>query len=286
MGAGKTVLKAGLKAGLKAATAVGGVTLGLGAGYGIAVVRVRIQSALFPKFWAESARTQLELDESLQELPPLTVNVLGDSAASGVGASKPERAYVGLLKQRLEEETGRRVSVTNISVPGASSWLLMEKQLPLLDDLPQADITMCVIGANDLIDPAYTLEGFEWTATRLYKRLPAGTVVSTIPSFGLPWLEPKVRAANAIIEREARLYDLELADLFSTTHELGLWRYLLYTGGDIFHPSERGYVAWASALWPAVRRAAKRALAQKAHQTEKAQEAPAPSSSAKASSQG
>ena len=80
-------------------------------------------------------------------------------------------------------------------------------------------------------------------------------------------------------------YNPELADLFSTTHELGLWRYLLYTGGDIFHPSERGYVAWASALWPAVRRAAKRALAQEARETEEAQEAPAPSPSATASSQ-
>lgn len=253
-----------VKSTLKVATAVGGVLLGMGVGYGTAVVRVRVQSAMFPKFWAESARNRIELDESLQELPPLTVNVLGDSAASGVGASRPERAYVGLLMQRLEEETGRKVSLTNISVPGASSWLLMEKQLPLLENLPEADITMCVIGANDLIDPKYTLEGFEWTATRLYKRLPKGTVVSTIPSFGLPWLEPKVRAANHIIVREAKRNDLELADIFAATHELGLWRYLLYTGADIFHPSERGYVVWATALWPAVRRAAKRATARAA----------------------
>lgn len=247
-------------AALKTATVVGGVLLGLGAGYGLAVVRARVQSAIYPRFWANAHRTRLHLDANPDALPPLRVTVLGDSAASGVGASRPERGYVGMLVQRLEEETDRHVVLTNISVPGASSWLLIQKQLPVLDTLPEADITMCVIGANDLVDPAYTLEGFEWTATRLYKQLPAGTVVSTIPSFGLPWLESKVRAANAIIEREAHKHKLELADLFSATHELGLWRYLLYTGGDIFHPSERGYVLWASALWPAVRRAAWRAL--------------------------
>lgn len=244
----------------KVLTACAGVVVGLAAGYGIAVVRVRIQSAMYPKFWAKSGRTRVALDTNPDDLPPVTVNVLGDSAASGVGASKPHKAYVGLLMQRLAEETGRNIELTNISVPGASSWLLMEHQLPVLNNLPNADITMAIIGANDLVDPKYTLDGFEWTACRLYKQLPPGTVVSTIPNFGLPWLESKVRAANAIIEREARLNDLELADIFTATHQLGLWRYLLYTGGDIFHPSERGYVVWASALWPAVRRAAIRAL--------------------------
>ena len=260
-----------IKGGLKGGTAIGGVLVGMGMGYGIAVVRVKIQSALYPKFWAESTRTVLNLDDvapasstgehSAPAAPRevLTVNVLGDSAASGVGASHPERGYVWLLMRRLAEETGRDVRVTNISVPGASSWLLMEHQLPKLNELPPADITMSVIGANDLIDPKHSIEGFRWTAERLYPQLPAGTVVSTIPSFGASWLDPKVKAANQVITSIVKDHDLELADLYSHTKELGFWRYLLYTGGDIFHPSERGYVVWAAALWPALKRAARRA---------------------------
>ena len=40
---------------------------------------------------------------------------LGDSAAQGVGASRPELGYVGLLAQRMREQTGRPVQVVNLS---------------------------------------------------------------------------------------------------------------------------------------------------------------------------
>ena len=44
---------------------------------------------------------------------------LGDSAAQGIGASSPERGYVGLLAERLRETTGRPVELINISRSGA-----------------------------------------------------------------------------------------------------------------------------------------------------------------------
>ena len=189
---------------------------------------------------------------------PITVTVLGDSAASGVGANDPQAGYVGIVARKLAALSGRGVRVTNLSVPGASSWLLMENQLPQFRELPAADITLCIIGANDIADRHYTFEGFEWTAVRLYPQLPAGTVVSTIPSFGIPSFEAKERKANALIKRLARENDLELADLYAATARLWPFKYLLHQGGDFFHPNERGYEVWAQAVWPAVERAWRR----------------------------
>src|SRR5215212_8776807 len=39
---------------------------------------------------------------------------LGDSLAQGIGASRPDRGYVGLLAERVERATGRRVEVVNL----------------------------------------------------------------------------------------------------------------------------------------------------------------------------
>ncbi|MYM20929.1 SGNH/GDSL hydrolase family protein [Brevibacterium sp. 5221] len=233
------------------AAALGGVALGAGLGYAASVARVQIQSRLFPRYWELVAHPP----QAAPAEAPIAMSVLGDSAAAGVGANDPQSGYVGLLAARLAAATGREVRVSNVAVPGASSWLLMEHQLPLFERLPEADLVLCIIGANDIADRRFTLEGFVWTAERLYPRLPAGTVVATIPSFGLPWLERKVRAANAVIVRLAREHDLELADLYTATRRLWPFAYLLHQGGDFFHPNERGYRVWADAIWPALERA-------------------------------
>ena len=195
---------------------------------------------------------------------PLKVNVLGDSAASGVGATSADRGYVGIVLRRLASEAGAPVLACNIAQPGDSSWLLMDQQLPQLKAgrmFTHADVTMCIIGGNDIADRAFTDDGFAWTAERLYPALPAGTVVSTVPSFGLSAFERKCRAANALIRRLAAENDLELAELYAATASLwsrstlGIPRQFFTMESDVFHPNDHGYTVWAEAVWPAVRRA-------------------------------
>lgn len=195
---------------------------------------------------------------------PVRVNVLGDSAAAGVGAGSADRGYIGIVMRRLAALADAPVRVCNVARPGDSSWLLMEYQLPqllkgkMLDD---ADVTMCVIGGNDVADRAFTAEGFEWTAVRLYPGLPEGTVVSTVPSFGLEVFEKKCRFANALIRRLADEHDLELAELHAATSTLwkhstlGIPRQFFTMESDVFHPNDQGYRVWAEAIWPAVERA-------------------------------
>ncbi|OFL66580.1 MULTISPECIES: GDSL-type esterase/lipase family protein [unclassified Brevibacterium] len=198
------------------------------------------------------------------EVRPLRVNVLGDSAAAGVGASSADRGYVGIVLRRLAADAGVPVVVCNVAQPGDSSWLLMEQQLPELKAgrmFAHADVTMCVIGGNDIADRTFTAEGFAWTAERLYPALPGGTVVSTVPSFGLSFYERKCRAANELIRRLAAENDLELAELHAATASLwsrstlGIPRQFFTMESDVFHPNDHGYTVWAEAVWPAVRRA-------------------------------
>lgn len=55
---------------------------------------------------------------------------LGDSAAQGIGASRPERGYVGLIAQRLRDSTGKSVQVVNLSRAGARIGDVLDRQLP------------------------------------------------------------------------------------------------------------------------------------------------------------
>ncbi len=240
------------------AAAVAGLGCGPLLGYGASVARVQLQARIFPRHWQRLTAAPAGADPAGRQ--PITMTVLGDSAASGVGANDPQAGYVGILSRRLAEVAVRPVQVTNISVPGASSWLLMEEQLSIFRELQRADVVMCVIGANDIADRKFTIDGFAWTAERLYPQLPPGTVVSTIPSFGLPWLERREKQANELIIALARRYDLELANLYGLTRRLWPFEYLRGQGGDFFHPNERGYRVWADALWPAFLRAYQRSL--------------------------
>ncbi|GAA1999300.1 SGNH/GDSL hydrolase family protein [Brevibacterium samyangense] len=241
---------------------LGGVVATGAAFYGRSLWTIRKQSSAHPKFW----RARLaEHDETAHEAADLlNYVVLGDSAASGVGVADPERGYVVHVENELAELTGRPVRTTNLSVPGASSWLLMEHQLPLFDNVQAelrettgrgADIVTCIIGGNDIIDPNFTLEGFEWTLVRLFAKLPAGTVVSTIPSFGIPPYESRVRAANDLIHAEVIKHDLVLADLYVETRKLWPVKYFFHCSGDFFHPNARGYRLWGDVVWSGVQEA-------------------------------
>lgn len=266
----------------RAALAASGVAVGATAGWLSSSAWMNgVQARTRRGWWQHFHEAELAFfpDSSLGPLSgwegdvrPLRVNVLGDSAAAGVGATSADRGYVGIVLRRLAAEAGAPVLVCNIAQPGDSSWLLMEEQLPELKAgrmFTQADVTMCVIGGNDIADRAFTDDGFAWTAERLYPALWAGTVVSTVPSFGLPVFERKCRAANALIRRLAAENDLELAELHAATASLwsrctlGIPRQFFTMESDVFHPNDHGYTVWAEAVWPAIRRAWQRSSSAK-----------------------
>jgi acyl-CoA thioesterase-1 len=190
-------------------------------------------------YWRERARQSGDL---------LYV-ALGDSAAQGIGASRPDRGYVGLLARRISRRTGRRVRVVNLSVSGATTSLLVEKQLPRLARL-EPDVVTVAIGANDMA--AFDPRNFERSVRAMVDALPAHAIVADLPHFYIVPAERRVRLANPILRTIAAARGLAVAPLYDTMRRQGLWAVLTQFKDDYFHPNDIGYRVWAAAFHEAV----------------------------------
>lgn len=172
---------------------------------------------------------------------------LGDSAAQGLGASKAERGYVGLLAGQLELQTGQHIRVINLSVSGATLQDVLNNQLPQVKNYLPELITV-EIGANDM--PNYNAKRFREQYTQIAKSLPPGSVVATVPYFGtLQKRNPNAVNANQIIIELARAYHFSLVDLYSLLEQR---QSPTIYAADLFHPNDRGYRIWYEAFQPAV----------------------------------
>lgn len=174
---------------------------------------------------------------------------LGDSAAQGVGASSVERGYVALLAERLAAESGRQVSVTNLSVSGATSDDVVNDQLPRLARLPfTPDIVTLDIGGNDVVFPGHNPKTYAASIAVILEALPSGSFVADVPWFSLPFWGRQSRLMSEAAAREAERHGHHLVELHRITREVGL-RYHLYTASDLFHPNDVAYEGWADAFW-------------------------------------
>jgi len=178
--------------------------------------------------------------------------VLGDSAAQGIGASKPTKGYVSLVADYIEYKTGKKVSTINISVSGAKTADVTNKQLLKLKELNiTPNLLIVEIGANDV--PSYNKDSFTKDFSELLNLLPDGTLVANVPSFSNSRLNKlskvsdeanqiatdKIKAANKLI----------LVDINKATSNLGIADY----AADYFHPSDQAYKNhWAPAFISAI----------------------------------
>lgn len=196
------------------------------------------------KWWRDRAKRDGEL---------LYV-AIGDSAAQGIGASKPHRGYVGAIAKQLRESTGRTVRVVNLSVSGARLREALAVQVPRLQDL-RPDFMTVAIGANDI--GTFEPTRFDREIRQLFAAVPPHAIVADIPAFHLPGNEKKVRAANAMLHAAARERGLIVAPVYAATKRQGLLLAALNQASqDFFHPNDRGYRVWASAFLPLVADAA------------------------------
>ncbi|WP_394771592.1 SGNH/GDSL hydrolase family protein [Lacisediminihabitans sp.] len=190
--------------------------------------------------------------EQHDESGDLLYVAIGDSAAQGIGASRPGRGYVGMIATHLRERTGGTVRVVNLSVSGARLRDAIATQLPALAGL-DPDILTVAIGANDMAE--FDPERFERELTIIFDALPSHAIVSEVPAFYIGAAEKRARAANAIVHRLADARGFEVAPLHRMTRSQGGARYALnQVAADFFHPNDRGYRVWASAFIPLVDR--------------------------------
>lgn len=174
---------------------------------------------------------------------------MGDSAAQGIGASRPDRSYVGLLARDIREVTGRSVRVVNLSVSGATVELAVRDQLPKFAKF-RPDVVTVAIGANDIAK--WDAEVFERGIREIFAALPPHALVADLPFFYFPRNERKVAVANRILRSVAEEFGLTVVPLHAVTRLRGVRRIFTHFAGDFFHPNDHGYKVWAEAFRPSL----------------------------------
>lgn len=211
----------------------------------VALLALRGDKRSFAEYWQQRAGQATPSGDT----DTFVYVALGDSAAQGLGASAPEKGYVGLLADAIGRQTGRPVHVINLSVSGARLQDLLDNQLPQLAQY-QPDLITMEIGANDM--GGYDEATFRAAFESILQRLPADrTVVSNMPYFGgiiRPGDSPD-RASRVIAELTAR-DGFMMAELYQPLQRAkNRWIY----AADFFHPNDTGYRIWYEAFWPPVR---------------------------------
>ena len=191
-----------------------------------------------------------------RELPGEIVYIaLGDSAAQGIGASRPARSYVGVIARRIEKLTGRTVRVINLGISGATLQTALDKELPRFLHVGASVVENAVvtvsIGANDVA--SWDAGRFAAQLDRLYAQLPKHAIVADLPSFYFLPGERKAEQGSRLIRAAARKFGLTVVDLHATMKREGLLGVSTQFAGDLFHPNDRGYAVWADAFEFAVR---------------------------------
>lgn len=190
---------------------------------------VQEQVVPYATWWEQQNRAALMTEG------PLWV-VLGDSMSQGIGASAPDRGWVGALRARLPHR------VVNLSVSGGLIRDVVDRQVPALRSLGVVpDLATVMIGSNDLFNRRQR-HLVEAHVAELVDVLPDGAVVASLP-------QPRraARAFNDAIVETGRFRLAEFRD-----PRLRSWSGRL--AADRFHPNDAGYAAMAEIMAEAVAR--------------------------------
>ena len=188
----------------------------------------------YARWWEASNRRALGSGR------PLWV-ALGDSMTQGIGASAPDRGWVGQIAATPPRRL-RDVAVLNLSFNGARVLDVIDRQLPALERLQELghriELVTLLIGNNDLISPRWS-KLLPASTERLLDLVPRGTVVATQPG-----LQRSAARFNQVVDAHARAGGIVVAD-FRVPH-MRDWRGRL--AEDRFHPNDRGYAGMADVV--------------------------------------
>ena len=199
---------------------------------GIRTVMAQVEP--YARWWEQHNRAALASGR------PLWV-ALGDSMSQGIGASAPDRGWVGQLMTSPPSRL-RDLAVVNLSFNGARVLDVLERQLDALRHLQDlghdVELVTLLIGNNDLISPRWS-KALPASMRTLLEQVPHGTVVATQPG-----LQRSAAAFNAVVDEAARGGRIGVAD-FRVPH-MRDWRGR--RAEDRFHPNDRGYAGMADVV--------------------------------------
>lgn len=233
-----------------------------------------LSAAAFGLVRAEAALARRTIGEPTGEPPdadgvygahhdgePLTLALLGDSSAAGLGVDHPHQTPGAMLAAGLSECADRPVRLVNPAVVGARSSDLVQQVDAIEDCRPDAVVIM--IGANDVthrVKPPTAVRHLDHVVRRV-RDLGAEVVVGTCPDLGTvePVPQPlryiarrssrQLAAAQTIVVVEAGGRTVSLGDILGPEFAASPKEMF---GPDRFHPSVAGYASAAAALLPSV----------------------------------
>lgn len=193
----------------------------------------------------------------------ISMAVLGDSLAYGLGASREEHSLARRLYQRIREERPGS-TYANYAVPYSTLGDVLRHQVPLLHGT-QSDFVLLIAGANDL---RYTRDAL--VITRRFRNLLAA-VHDTVPNamlvaggmpdvtctIGVPrLLKPSIARLcsriNESMRRIASEFGDAFIDMFSFTNAPLNPEEVVYMCEDGYHPSDHGHAEIAERAYPVV----------------------------------
>lgn len=192
---------------------------------------------------------------SAPDAAPLSLLVVGESTAVGVGAATQEDALAGHLARALARGSGRDVTWTALGRSGATARAVLRDLLPDVDGTHDAAVV--VLGVNDtlsLTSPQAwrTVVGQVIDALEPHLTTDGRVVLAGLPAVGRFAALPQ--PMRAILGRHAAALDDALADLARerVPRSLHVRTPILGSGPmqavDRFHPSALGYELWGGHL--------------------------------------
>ena len=200
-----------------------------------------------------SANDGLDRSRSAVEAGRLTILAMGSSSIEGVGASRPELAFVPLLKAGLERRLpGVEVTVINKGIGGETAKETADR-LAREIEAGDPDLVIWQLGTNDVLrdrpmDDVFA--DFRRGETVLDR---AGVDVLLVDPQRLPGgtTNPSFRGRNPALGEMARLIDLEGGRVgYAVLHRFAAmsgWTGLDRggIGPDDLHLNDPGYACWA-----------------------------------------
>jgi lysophospholipase L1-like esterase len=192
---------------------------------------------------------------------PLSMVILGDSSAAGLGVTRPDQTLGSHVARGLAAVAERPVRLRNVAMVGARSADLDRQVTQALQAHP--DVAVIMIGVNDVthrVAIPSAVAALSAAVTRL-RGADCQVVVGTCPDLGTikPISQPlrylarrqsrQLAAAQTIVVVEAGGRTVSLGDLIgpefsAAPHEM--------FSPDRFHPSPAGYASAAMAVLPSV----------------------------------
>lgn len=246
---------------LAAAAAYGGGGVGLAAagGYGLLALQARLARGTIGEPTEQPPFTDGVYGNGLGE--PLSLAVLGDSSAAGLGAGSASAAPPVLFATGVARAAGRPVRVTTVAYVGAKSSDLATQVDQALQAVPDAAVIM--IGANDVTHRVRVPDAVRdlGAAVERLRAHDCVVVVATCPDLGtiepiappLRWLarqwSRQLAAAQTIAVVEAGGRSVSLGDLLGPEFAA---RPAEMFSPDRFHPSAHGYAGAGAAILPSL----------------------------------